>query len=468
MNDMRILAVGLPEDVVKAKWAGDFALAARLIDARLARDNTTAPLRERLLLERERLERLPLQYPYSRPEALAEMRRLVPGFTEAELDALDMEGTTDYTYIAGQRRYFADFQWTLLKMKPELGARAGRPQLNEGIVPDWIAELKAKGESGRRIRMRAELRVADDAFRPGMTCAVHLPVPAEAAQVEDIRLERFSHEPFHIAAPDAPQRTVCFREKLRENATFFVEYSYACRLRWFDPDRPPRAGVLYPKAAPPRGEDLAELPPHIAFSPYLRALAEELARGARGDLETARRFYDYITNNVRYSYLREYLQFDRLAESTALDLKGDCGAQAVLFIALCRISGIPARWQSGLYADPEDPGSHDWAQFYTRDWGWLFADCSFGGAGRRRGSEERRAFYFGNLDPYRMVANRAYQAELDPPKRFLRKDPFDNQRGECETDEGGLRTGEMRTRITVLSCETLERPDRKEERQSCS
>ena len=455
MNDMRILSCELPEDIMKAKWAGDFPFAVRLIDARVAQSDCPAALRERLLLERARLERLPGEYVYTRAEALAEMRRLIPDFTEAELDALDLEGATDWLYIGGERRYFADFQWTLLKMKPELGARAGRPQLNTGIIPDWIAELQEKEESGRRLRLRAELRVADESFTPGETYTVHLPIPAAAAQVEDIRLERFSHTPLSIAPEDAAQRTVCFRETLAENTTFFVEYSWTCRLRFFDADHPPKPGVFYPNAAPPRAEDLEELPPHVSFSPYLRALAEELGRGANGPLDLARRYYDYITQNIRYSYLRAYLQIDHLADYTALNRKGDCGAQALVFISLCRMSGIPARWQSGLYAEPGDPGSHDWAQFYTQEYGWLFADCSFGGAGRRRGDEGRRRFYFGNLDPYRMIANRAYQAPLDPPKRFLRKDPFDNQRGECETSSRALAVPDLRTNLTVLSCEEV-------------
>lgn len=66
-----------------------------------------------------------MQYTLSRDQALAEMQRLIPDFTPEELDALDPEGATDYLYVLGEKKYFFDFQWTPLKMKPELGARAG-------------------------------------------------------------------------------------------------------------------------------------------------------------------------------------------------------------------------------------------------------------------------------------------------------------------------------------------------------
>lgn len=446
MPDIALLAIDLPEDIMKAKWAGDFAHAVRLIDARIQGDCTSF-LRDRLLLERERLSRLPLQYTLSRDQALAEMQQLIPDFTPGELDALDLEGATDYLYVLGEKKYFYDFQWTLLKMKPELGARAGRPAAKDDLCSAFIREVRQKGQASRRIRLRASMRVTDEAFVPGETYVVHLPIPAACAQQTDIRLLRFSHEPFHIAPDTAPQRTVCFRETLADNEEFFVEYEYTNTVRYFDADFPPAPGVFYPAALPPQPEDLAEQEPHVRFSPYLRHLAEELRAGESRPLAIARRFYDYITNHVRYSYMRAYLQIDDAADFAALNLKGDCGVQALLFIALCRISGIPARWQSGLTAEPDAPGCHDWAQFYVPEYGWLFADCSYGGGGKRRGDEERRRFYFGNLDAYRMVANRVYQADFDPPMRFLRKDPFDNQDGEIETLHRALRADELRTQL---------------------
>jgi len=135
---------------------------------------------------------------------------------------------------------------------------------------------------------------------------------------------------------------------------------------------------------------------------------------------------------VTYAFMRDYFQFDDHGEFCAVNLKGDCGLQALLFIILCRISGVPARWQSGMSIDEDYVGSHDWAQFYLPGWGWLFADPSYGGGAYRAGSSERHQFYFGNLDPMRMAATRVYQAEFEPKKQQLRMDPFDSQSGEIE------------------------------------
>lgn len=56
-------------------------------------------------------------------------------------------------------------------------------------------------------------------------------------------------------------------------------------------------------------------------------------------------------------------------------------------------------------------------------------------------SDERRVvrdFYFGGLDQHRMAANSDHCQQLDPPKRSLRSDTVDFQRGELEWADRNL------------------------------
>ncbi len=114
--------------------------------------------------------------------------------------------------------------------------------------------------------------------------------------------------------------------------------------------------------------------------------------------------------------MREYFTILQIPEYAVLNQKGDCGVQALLFITRCRCAGIPARWQSGLFVTPYSQGCHDWAQFYIAPYGWLFADPSFGGSGYRSGNLEKQEHYFGNLDPWRMVANSEFKKALILPR----------------------------------------------------
>ena len=423
------LALPLPEDILKRKWAGDLTGAVQAIDLRLAGE-LPAMLRERLITEKERLRRLPTQYPWNREQAIAQLQALVPDVTPEEFDALELAGRIDFIYLDGEKRYFVRFHRTLVKF-PDMMRRMGKTVDGKSAWLDPMIEtIRTKGHLRRRITLETSVYVDKDAFIPGEYQA-WLPIPAPAAQQSDVRL--LSGDPDEIAPETAEARTAYWHRTLTDWQKFNLTYSYVACIRYADPLHAPAPDApLYPDAPAPTDADLAEEGAYIRFTPYLRALERELSDGAATPAEKAWRYYAFVTTKVKYSFMRDYFQIDHHGEYCAVNLKGDCGLQALLFIALCRIGGIPARWQSGLSIDDGYIGSHDWAQFYLPGWGWLFADPSFGGGAYRNGNPSRHAFYFGNLDPMRMAANRRYQAEITPPSRHFRVDPFDNQSGEIE------------------------------------
>lgn len=181
-----------------------------------------------------------------------------------------------------------------------------------------------------------------------------------------------------------------------------------------------------------------------------------LTEGVDDPLEKARIFYDYITLNMKYTFMPAYFGLESIAETCARTGTGDCGVFALLFLTLCRCAGIPACWQSGLTAEPDFCGAHDWVRFYVAPHGWMYADTSYGTAAVRLEKEERRKFYFGNLDPYRMVANNEFMAPFTIDKDHWRADPYDNQFGEMETRERGLRYSEFSYSKETLLCEEIE------------
>lgn len=299
---------------------------------------------------------------------------------------------------------------------------------------DWldpmIRQMQEEGHLTRHITLDTSLYVEQEDFVPG-TYLTHLPFPARCAQQHDIQL--LLGDPDGIAPEDAPARTAWWMREMPCWQSFNLRYSYVSSIRYAAPLQvPPPSTPLYPDTPPPAPDDLSEQGAFIHFTPYLRDLAQTLTADAPDALQQAWRIYAFITTQVDYTFMRDYFQVDHLGEYCAVNLRGDCGLQTLLFINLCRIAGIPARWQSGLAVSPDYTGSHDWAQFYLLGWGWLFADCSYGGSAWRRGATERHRFYFGNVDPMRMVANRQFQATFQPEMHALRADPYDNQSGEIE------------------------------------
>ena len=424
------LSMPLPEDILKRKWAGDLDGAIRAIDMRLERE-LPEMLRARLVCERERIRRLPTQYPWNRAQALEKLRELIHvDVSEEEFERLELAGWVDFIYVNGEKRYFIRFHRGMLKGGVLDHLTGKQPDPDRKWLDDMIETIRTKGSLTRRITMEATMSVDQDVFVPG-EYLVHLPFPAVTAQQSDIRL--LSGDPDGIGAEDAPARTVWWKRTLSQWQEFRIRYSYVSSIRYADPMHAPAPDApLYAGVPEPTEADLGESGAYLRFTPYLRALAAEVTAGAKTQADKAWKIYEFITTKVTYAFMRDYFQFDHHGEFCAVNLKGDCGLQALLFVILCRISGVPARWQSGMSIDEDYVGGHDWAQFYLPGWGWLFADPSYGGGAYRAGSRMRHEFYFGNLDPMRMAANREYQAQFEPAMNVLRMDPFDNQSGEME------------------------------------
>ena len=487
------LDVGLPEAVEKMKLCGELEAAVDCIDQRLACTNLPENLRYCLLAEREMIRRMPADFPYTRAEAMDIIRAEIPSYTEEEFDAAVACGQIRFIYLHGEMRIFNRFFSSMCKSVPEFrdrtkvalngGESSGRGSKGDLRLNRSMRIMKEQGALANRITIRATVKVEDTAFKPGMLVRVHVPIAAACEQQSDIRIESMFPENGQIAPEDAEQRTVYWEENMQENHEFSVTYSYVHTAKWHDvetvlhgmpmsqgtmqdagsacgeaaqrPSGVPELPCLKPEALAEYMKDTAELAPHIEFTPYIRALTEACAQGCTTPLEKAKSFYDFITKNFRYTYMPAYFTLDSIAENCARSFTGDCGVFALLFITMCRCAGIPAEWQSGFAAEPEFVGGHDWARFYVEPFGWLFADPSFGVSSNRNENEERRMFYFGNLDPYRMVANRAFQAPFTVDKRYFRTDPYDNQYGEIETEDRGLRYDEYKRKAEIVSFEEL-------------
>ena len=445
--DLAYLSVPLPEDVMKLKYYGDFERLNRVIDLKLQKDIPYA-LKQRLLLEKEIIALWPRAYPHDEKEALHRLQECCGEFSKEELDRLRDEDAVEWAYINGEVHYKNNFLYNLIKTRPAFEKRRIHPPvpdadaLKEQVLCGVIRKMKEEGRLSVFFHVRTEMKVSPVPGHENEETTVNLPIPMEYAQVKNVRLLGCSHENPVIAPPDFPQRTICMRGKCDQ--PFFVEYTFENHMRYIEPE----AQCVTPQQPTFYTEESA---PHILFTPYLRMLCEEIVGKEKNPLMKARRIYDFVTANTIYSFMRSYITLPRIPEYCAASLKGDCGVLALLFITLCRIAGVPARWQSGVYIQPGHEGIHDWAQFYVSPYGWLFADLSYGGSAYHHGNEEKRNFYFGNLDPFRMPANAEFQHDFFLPSRHLRYDPYDNQDGEAEFEDMRVPIQNIDTTHKVLS-----------------
>lgn len=445
-KELEALQYELPEEILKYKMSGDFAGARKRID-RWMQTPAAQGLKTRLSLEREMLDLLEQEFPYTGEQAVALFSEKVPDFSMQDLERLEEEGLAEWMFMDGQKHYIHNIVRNVLGNDREIMKRAGiadEVSEEEKNLSLAIEEMKSAGSITKRFHLRTSVALKEECFQSGMYLKAHLPIPASLHQISDVVILDHSDVSVTVDPEDSLYRSICFEDRPLQNHPFFVEYEYTVHSVYHDfSENDRKKAEAEFQRDPQAGCYLGEQMPQIRFTPYLRELAEEIAGSEKDPLKTARRIYDYITKNVKYSYMKEYFLMPDIPQYCAENLRGDCGVQALLFITLCRICGIPAKWQSGLYAVPGYVGPHDWAMFYAEPYGWLFADPSFGGEAYRTGKEDRRNFYFGNLDPFRMVANNAFGMPFACRKRFRPIDPYDNQSGEIESDERGFSSREL-------------------------
>lgn len=472
------LNMELPDDIRRLKEAGYYEQAIARIDACLAEDWTATqnqplhpqdPLpenptphgvevwRQGLLAHREILRRLPQEYTLTPAQAQEELQARLRDFTAEEFAALDAAGQLDWRFVEGEKRYLCRAVETLLATHPDLAARQLDPPAPSRSWERYESQhdqMVRTGSAGADITLRTSVSMSDEAFEKALAAAkaqgrdavhvkVWLPLPAACPAQSNITLDSFTQPPAYIAPEIAPQRTVYWEADLAENRSFGAEYSYRSTAYYADP--------LQIKADPMQPTfDTGEQLPHIAFTSYMRALAAQLTDGITDPVQKAKRIYDYVTLNVHYHYQPMYFVQENITDNCARSRRGDCGVMAAAFITLCRIAGIPAKWQSGMVARPELAGCHDWAMFYIAPKGWMYADCSAGASMARAGNEKMRLHYFGSLDTDRMVANSDICAPFDPPMCSFRADPCDNQVGEMEVDGVGLYGRQVQTAQEIV------------------
>mgnify|MGYP000875302534 CR=1 FL=1 len=424
----------LPEGIETLKFAGYFDRERALIREWLAR-SPDAALRERLELEDEIAARMPLEFTVTRETLLELLHVQAPEATNADIDRVMSDGRADWRLVNGELRFHEDCADSLF-----LNAmRTLRHQENTPLptpTPDpALTKLLETGSRKMCHRIRHTIAPRPGDMRDGQPILVHIPLPrTDALSPDGAQTNLVIHDmtPGGYVS-DALQRTVSFETVCRIGMRFFVDYSFDAAQIYHPADG--GIEVPCPNVQP---SDLAEQFPHIRFTPYLRALCREIVGDETRPLYIARCIYDYITKNVAYSYMRNYLCIESIAEFAALNRRGDCGVQALLFITLCRIAGVPARWQSGMTLKNGRVGSHDWARYCADPYGWLYADPARGGSSWLDGDTVRHDFYARSSDPQRMATCDAFQTDFDPPKRHTRSDPYDNQIGEIEYADGPL------------------------------
>ncbi|MDR0994864.1 MAG: transglutaminase domain-containing protein [Tannerella sp.] len=394
-------------------------------------------------------QRLLVDFNRTEPEVTAYIRRYIPNVNEQQLRAWEATGALECMTLDGKKRYFRNAAPNLfridslcraIKIAKDGNPPSGSELADEKNLPEIIQSVRATGRflvAPKRMRVHYTLTVKANAVPAGEIIRCWLPYPRrDRPRQQDVKFLSSSEAPT-FAPVDCPHSTLYMEKRaVRDKPTVFSEtFSYTSYGEWH-PLQP--AEVLpYDTASASYKEYTSERERHIRFSPRLRALATSLTAGETNPLLKAKRIFRYVNDHFPWASAREYSTIADIPEYVLDNRHGDCGQVTLLFITLCRISGIPARFESGFMMHPNAWNLHDWAEIYLEGPGWVPVDQSFGIPTYARDTDEAY-FFLGGIDSWRLIVNTDFSRPLVPAKQYPRSETVDFQRGEVEWRGGNL------------------------------
>jgi transglutaminase-like putative cysteine protease len=441
-----------PEEVLsranQLELKGQFKQAAQLLSNALGEKSLSNAQRKQLEFDLDRLERIKKDFPYTREGLFEELKKTVKSLTTEEYEQWIREGRFDSREFDGEQRFMVSSVSNLFFRYPELSSRRQPPKDNSDIQRHYwelSAEIKKAALAQkkpyvlpRRFHATMTVTAHAGAAPAGEIVRAWLPIPRQYPFQNEFELVSASPSAISIDRPDSSIRSVYLEQRAATNqpSEFKVEYEYTRYGIWFD---------LKPESVRTWDTNDTGLTafvkegPHVVFTPEMRALSRQIVGDETNPCRQAKRIYDWVAEHIQYSYAIEYSTIRNIGDYCRSKGYGDCGQEALLFITLCRLNGIPARWESGWNIFPHFKDIHDWTEIYLAPYGWVPVDPYMGIFAMRLGTalspeqrRELRDFYFGGLEQYRMAANSDHSQTLSPPKQSFRSDNVDFQRGELE------------------------------------
>jgi hypothetical protein len=427
---------------------GSFLEAGQFIDSLKVQDGTTAVQLEKLDSLKQIMHRIRLDFTMGEKEVKKQLANYFELLDDSLILDWEESGKLEMKRIDGQKRYFRNAVSNLFRLdteaaKQKIKVDGKQPDQLELFRLEHTAEvIRATAQSGQPVLSQEmvltySVQVKANAVPNGETIHCWLPAPREGnARQKNFRLLASDPENVKLAPNDYLQRTFYLKKKAVQNqpANFSVQFAVQTSAQYFN--LKPEDIKAYDTSSETFRKYTAERPPHLVFSPTIKALAAKIVDGETNPLRKVEKIYHWISDTIPWASALEYSIIPNIPDYVLTYGHGDCGMQTLLFMGLARSQGIPVKWQSGFMLHPGHVNLHDWCEVYYEGPGWVPLDQSF----KLQNSEDKqvREFYIHGIDSYRLIVNDDYGQELYPPKKHLRSEPYDFQRGEVEWEGGNL------------------------------
>ena len=385
----------------------------------------------------KQIEKIMLDYPFSRKEAEKQLAKALPKIdAKQRASFFDSKKIDDFMIIDGEPHYHQKFAANLLfrdnqlydlavtsKSKAYFGALYDiifRPS-DAGFKPDpAIPNINPFEFLGTQT-----FKVARAKLPKSGLLQLWFPMPVMTSAQSDVRVIAMTPQKYLKALPktDVDIALAYFEvplETLDQDLNIEIKFMFKRYEQRFIID-PANCGEYDVES--PLYKKYTRSNKNTAITPEIKAKAESIVAGERNPYLAAKKIYDYIVNNVEYSFM-PHLALGVLEKPESVFVHehgyGDCGAQSMYFAALCRSIGIPAKSSGGYQLVPGFAGPHFWAEFYLSNYGWVPVDTSIAqtvdrSIGATNMQKKRfKEYFFGNMDPYRYNIQRETDALVTP------------------------------------------------------
>ena len=437
------------EDVNQLVQSGEYKAATSMIDTKLQSTEINSEAFFELQFEKERLERIKKDFNKTAEDVLKYVNKYYPNAKEKDLEKWENDGSLEFKVIDGMKWYFSRAASNLFlinkeaKKQKEIVDGYKKDPLDaflENYIPQVLDESANAQESLVKpvtFKLNYTVTVDANAVPDGEIIKCWLPFPREGHQRQtNIKLLAANVDEYIIASNDNPQRTLFMqRPAIKDQPTIFnmvLEVTNFNEVNFINPEliKP------YNKASGLYKNYTSERAPHIVFTDNIKNLSKKIVGDEKNPYLIAIKIFTWISDNIPWAGAREYSSIENISEYCISNGHGDCGIKTLLFMTLCRYNGILVKWQSGWMLHPVEVNLHDWCEVYFEGYGWVPVDQSFGIVDSEL--DDEKYFFLGSIDPYHLVINDDYSAQLFPAKTFPRSETVDFQRGELEWRGGNL------------------------------
>lgn len=426
---------------------GKFNTAKLKIQEILHSGNNSNEMEERLKFEIERMNRIELDFTKSGQFELDYIHKYIPSATESDLEKWGEDGSLELKVINREIKYFNRAHTNFFRINKkakaikekiegkeiQISRIEGMKQIDR-IIPsseNHVITLPTKMSIDYTITVNA------DAVPEGKIIKCWMPFPRDDInRQENIVIQFVNSDKYLISSNDYYHKSLYLeKHAVKGKPTVFnyrltmvssAEYFNLANTRFITYDTSNANFIKF----------TSEREPHIIFSEKIKTLSKSIIGDETNPYKKSKLIFTWISKNIPWAGAREYSTLRNIPEYCLTTGHGDCGIKTLLFITLCRFNGIPARWQSGWMLHPGAVNLHDWAEIYFEGVGWVPVDQSFGI--QKFDDETKKYFYLGGIDSYRMIVNSDYSAIFSPPKKNVRSETVDFQRGEVEWEGGNL------------------------------